>query len=204
MNSAKATVLPILEWPHPILRKIASPVNHFDADLVEQVERMWATMYDAPGVGLAAPQVGDSRRIFIMDCGGRVSDHQRLVCVNPELYDFVGEIESTEGCLSFPKLSVTIPRAERVTLRAQNEHGVWFELSLKGLEAVCAQHELDHLDGKSFLDGLSQIERLDSLQSYLELLQDSEELRSDEMISTVKVLIDETLKVLITGGDVDE
>lgn len=169
----KVNTLDILEWPHPILRSPSQPVTQFDQLLQEDIEVMWNTMYEAPGVGLAAPQVGDHRRIFIMDCGSRDDQARQLVCINPEIYQKQGEVESTEGCLSFPGLSVTVPRAERLKLKAQNVRGKWFEVQLDGLESICAQHEFDHLEGKSFLDLLGPLERIATFQSYLTQLQSS-------------------------------
>ena len=196
--------LPILEWPHPVLRSVAIPVDRFDHELHAQIDRMWETMYEAPGVGLAAPQIGDSRRIFVMDCGDRSEGSRQFVCINPSITKAEGQIDSTEGCLSFPGLTVTTPRAERVELRAQDERGHWFEAKLSGLEAVCAQHELDHLDGKSFLDALSPIERLDALQSYLDHLQTTEFASEEGTSDAVRALIDETLQMLLLEGANDE
>ena len=169
----KGNTLDILEWPHPILRSPARPVTQFDQLLQRDIELMWRTMYEAPGIGLAAPQVGDHRRIFIMDCGSRDNQARQLVCINPEIHHSHDEVESTEGCLSFPGLSVTVPRTKRVKLKAQNIKGEWFEVQLDGLEAICAQHELDHLEGRSFLDLLGPLEKIATFQSYLSQLESS-------------------------------
>ena len=108
-----------------------------------------------------------------MDCGSRDNQARQLVCINPKIHHRHGEVESTEGCLSFPGLSVTVPRAKKVKLKAQNIKGEWFEVQLDDLEAICAQHELDHLEGRSFLDLLGPLEKIATFQSYLSQLQSS-------------------------------
>ena len=162
--------LEILEWPHPLLRASSQAVIDFDDSLARWVDLMWATMYDAEGVGLAAPQVGLPFRLFIMDCDVRSTSHGPLVCVNPKLSKHEEEIDSVEGCLSFPGLRVTTPRASRVTLHAQDLTGRVFELELQNLDAICAQHELDHLNGLSFLDHLGPLEKRHALDQYLQEL----------------------------------
>lgn len=164
-------VLSIIEWPHPTLRRTAQAVTQFDPLLHHLVDQMWDTMYAAPGVGLAAPQVNQSLRIFVMDCAARESEARRFVAINPILIDPKGNVQSSEGCLSFPGLNVTVSRAEEVTLIAQDLNGVEYQERLTGLEAICAQHELDHLDGLSFIDHLPPLERVSSLQKYLDELQ---------------------------------
>jgi peptide deformylase len=141
-------------------------VERFDEELTRFVEQMWVTMYHAKGVGLAAPQVDQSVRVFVMDCAYNEEHPRRFVCVNPTLHNLGELMESSEGCLSFPMLQVEVPRHKSLTLRAFDEHGEPFELELEGLEAVCAQHETDHLNGESFLDRLGPVERKATLLEY--------------------------------------
>lgn len=157
----------ILDWPHPTLCQRAHPVTTFDATLLSDIELMWRVMYDAPGIGLAAPQIGDPRRMFVMDCQPRSPEAQPLVYINPILSEFEGSVDSVEGCLSLPGLTVTVPRAERLKICAQDATGAHFEVSLTGIEAICAQHEYDHLEGRSFLELLDPVMRAEALHEYL-------------------------------------
>lgn len=184
----------ILEWPHPTLRSPAAPVTTFDERLRDQIAMMWSTMYQAPGIGLAAPQIGDARRIFVMDCTPRYETARRFVCINPELTELQGVVDSNEGCLSFPGLSITVPRAAHLTLRAQDEGGVWFEVKLKGLEAICAQHEYDHLEGRSFLDLLSPLDQLSALHNYAERLSEQQSVESAQIRSRLNPILAEILE----------
>jgi peptide deformylase len=197
VKSDDTLLLTILEWPHPILRSPAQPIERFDQALADRIEQMWYTMYHAPGIGLAAPQIADPRRLFVMDCGGRVSDPRPLVCANPKIIRAEGELDSIEGCLSFPELSVIVPRAASITLRAQDEVGTWFAVELEGLEAICAQHELDHLEGHSFLDLLEPLERSATLHSYIEGLRGSNTVTSQETISRAETLLAEYLMLAL-------
>jgi peptide deformylase len=162
--------LEILEWPHPLLRAPSQVVVDFTDTLARWVDLMWTTMYDAEGVGLAAPQIGLPARLFVMDCDIHSTSQGPVVCVNPKLSNHEGEIDSVEGCLSFPGLRVTLPRASKVTLSAQDLSGRTFELELGNLDAICAQHELDHLNGQSFLDHLGPLEKRHALDQYLQEL----------------------------------
>jgi peptide deformylase len=199
MGSRETEVLDILEWPHPILRSPSALVTSFDEELKLHINMMLQTMYEAPGVGLAAPQIGDQRRIFVMDCGARDEQARQFVCINPELHTLRGEVESTEGCLSFPGLSVSVPRAEQLTLRAQDLEGLWFEVNLNGLEAICAQHEFDHLEGRSFLDLLGPLEKIATLQSYIEQLQTMDNPNALEVKQRAEVVMMEFVKSAIVG-----
>ncbi len=149
--------LPILEFPDPRLRTRAEPVVRFDAPLVRLVEDMIETMYAAKGIGLAATQVNVHRRLLVMDVSE--GHDEPLEYVNPQLLAREGSEESEEGCLSVPQVFEKVKRAERVRVRAQDRHGTWFERELDGLAAVCLQHEMDHLDGKLFVDYLSSLKR---------------------------------------------
>lgn len=191
------TPLRIREWPHPVLCSPSLEVSEFDASLSAFLMQMWATMYHARGVGLAAPQVGVSRRIFVMDCAREEGEaSRRVVCVNPQLSALGPVIDSTEGCLSFPGLTVTVPRYETVTLSGRDELGEPFSLPLDGLDAICAQHELDHLDGLSFLDRLGQLERQATLMEYVEGLKAQlSSLKVDELDPEVRASMREALEL---------
>jgi peptide deformylase len=153
----EAMILPILEYPDPRLKKVAAPVVAFTPDIVKLVRDMAETMYAAPGIGLAATQVDVHKRVIVMDISETRDDLR--VFVNPELMALEGETETEEGCLSVPGYYDKVARAERVRVRAQNEHGEPFELDADELLAVCIQHEMDHLEGKVFVDYLSPLKR---------------------------------------------
>jgi peptide deformylase len=150
-------ILPILEYPDPRLKKIASPVRAFTPEIVKLVRDLAETMYSAPGIGLAATQVDVHKRVIVMD----ISDarDELRVFVNPELLASEGETECEEGCLSVPGYYDKVTRAERVRVRAHDEYGKPFELDADELLAVCIQHEMDHLVGKMFVDYLSPLKR---------------------------------------------
>lgn len=149
--------LPILEYPDPRLKKVATPVAAVTADVRRLVRDLAETMYSAPGVGLAATQVNVHKRVLVID----ISDtkDQLRVFINPELLMAEGEAECEEGCLSVPGYYDKVTRAERIRVRAQDENGETFELSADGLLAVCIQHEMDHLLGKIFVEYLSPLKR---------------------------------------------
>ena len=150
-------LLPILEYPDPRLKKVATPVAAVNADIRRLVRDLAETMYAAPGVGLAATQVNVHKRVLVID----ISDHRDhlRVFINPELLMAEGEAECEEGCLSVPGYYDKVTRAERIRVRAQDENGETFELSADGLLAVCIQHEMDHLVGKVFVEYLSPLKR---------------------------------------------
>ena len=150
-------LLPILEYPDPRLRKVAAPVTQFDASLVKLARDMAETMYAAPGVGLAATQVDVHKRVIVIDTSDTKDD--LLVLVNPQIVMAEGEAECEEGCLSVPGYYDKVTRAAKVTVRAQNARGDPFELTTNGLLAVCIQHEMDHLQGKVFVEYLSPLKR---------------------------------------------
>jgi peptide deformylase len=151
------TRLTILEYPDPRLRTRARPVTRIDAQLQQLIDDMLETMYAAPGVGLAAPQVDCHQRMLVID----VSEHKDapLVFINPEILSRGEACESEEGCLSVPGYYETVRRARTVRVRAQDRHGKTFEMDCDGLLAVCVQHEMDHLEGKLFVDYLSELKR---------------------------------------------
>jgi len=150
-------ILPILEYPDPRLKKVASPVTVFGPEIERLVRDMAETMYEAPGIGLAATQVDVHKRVIVIDIS-ETRDELR-VFVNPELLLAEGEAECEEGCLSVPGYYDKVTRAANIRVRAQNERGETFELATDGLLAVCIQHEMDHLLGKVFVDYLSPLKR---------------------------------------------
>jgi peptide deformylase len=149
----------ILHYPDPRLREEAKPVEALDDDLRRLVEDMAETMYAAPGVGLAAPQIGIAKRLFIIDVAGEDEPSDLHVFVNPTIVSREGTQVWTEGCLSFPSVSEDVERAAKVTVRATDEHGEPFELTAEGLLAVAIQHENDHLDGKLMIDHVGLLKR---------------------------------------------
>ena len=158
-------LLPIIETPDPRLKAISAPVEKVDDDLRVFIADMFETMYDAPGIGLAAIQVGLAKRVLVIDLqdkdeetGETIKDPR--VFINPEILEESEELSVySEGCLSVPGIFVPVERAQRVRVRAQDRHGATFERDLDGILAVCLQHEMDHLDGKLFVDYLSSLKR---------------------------------------------
>ena len=149
--------LDILEFPDARLRLVAQPVATFDADLKRLADDMLATMYDAPGIGLAATQVDVPKRVLVLDVS-ETHDDPRVI-VNPEILESRGAEVCQEGCLSFPGVYADVERKEWIRVRAQDVTGKHFELETDGLLAVCIQHEMDHLVGKVFVDYLSPLKR---------------------------------------------
>lgn len=150
-------ILDILRFPDPRLRNKAKPVEQVDAALQRLVDDMFETMYQAPGIGLAATQVNVAKRLVAMDLSEE--KNQPLVLINPEIIESDGSDEYEEGCLSVPGVHETVKRAERIKIKAQDRDGNPFEMDAEGLLAVCIQHEIDHLDGKLFVDYLSSLKR---------------------------------------------
>lgn len=151
------SVLDILQFPDTALRKIAVPVEEVDGRIDTLVGDMLETMYEAPGIGLAATQIDIHKRLVVLD----VSDecNEPIILINPEIVELDGEQEMQEGCLSIPGIYENIKRAATVQVNAVNRNGDPFELEAAGLLAVCIQHEIDHLDGKLFVDYLSPLKR---------------------------------------------
>lgn len=147
----------IVYLPDPVLRKIAKPVEHFDDNLETLIQDMFDTMYDAKGVGLAAPQIGVSLSLSVIDVIGDKT--QQLVIINPKVIASEGKKEYQEGCLSVPGTYDTVIRADKVTVSALDRHGKPFEISADGLLGECLQHEIDHLNGKLYIDLLSPLKR---------------------------------------------
>lgn len=152
-------LLTILHDPDPRLRIKAKPVVRFDAALATLIENMFETMYDAPGVGLAATQVAVPLRVAVMDCGNDETGPQKLVMVNPEIFDASDKQEMDEGCLSVPDYKDKVQRFNHLRLKALDAQGRPYELEAEGLLAQAIQHEIDHLDGKLYIDLLSSLKR---------------------------------------------
>lgn len=148
-------LLPILRYPDPRLHTVAKPVATVDAGIRKLAADMLETMYEAPGIGLAATQVNVHKRVLVLDVSEDKS--QPMVFVNPEILSRDGEHVGEEGCLSVPGIYETVKRSERVRVRALNRDGASFEIEADGLLAVCLQHEIDHLDGKVFVEYLSHL-----------------------------------------------
>ena len=150
-------LLPILRFPDPRLKKIAAPVTNIDDTVRRLIADMAETMYEAPGIGLAATQVDVHKQIVVIDIS---EDRNQLVAlINPRLENFQGQQEGEEGCLSVPGIYEKVQRAERVTVHYQDGDGAQRTLVAEGLLAVCIQHELDHLNGTVFVDHLSQLKQ---------------------------------------------
>lgn len=150
-------LLPILRYPDPRLHKVAAEVTQVDDNIRRLIKDMAQTMYAAPGIGLAAPQVDVQKRIIVMDIT-ETRDELR-VFINPRLLEASGEAEFEEGCLSVPGIYEKVRRAERVKVSALDEHGKPFTLEAEGLLAICVQHEMDHLEGRVFVEYLSRLKQ---------------------------------------------
>jgi len=150
-------LLNILRYPDARLHKLAAPVTVFDDGLKKLVADMAETMYAAPGIGLAATQVDVHKQLIVVDVSERRDS--LVVLVNPEIVEAIGESDIEEGCLSVPGIYELVPRAERVKVRAFDQNGKAFTLDVQGLLAVCIQHEMDHLQGKVFIEYLSQLKQ---------------------------------------------
>ena len=150
-------LLNILHYPDERLHTVAKPVEVFDEALQTQIDNMFETMYEAKGIGLAATQVDFHHRLVVMDISEE--RNERRVFINPEILSKDGETVYEEGCLSVPGIYDKVTRAEHVKVRALDRNGKPFELEADGLLAICIQHEIDHLDGKVFVEYLSQMKQ---------------------------------------------
>ncbi|WP_020674632.1 peptide deformylase [Geopsychrobacter electrodiphilus] len=165
----------ILHYPEPVLKKISKPVVHFDEALKQLAADMVETMYDAPGVGLAAPQVGVLQRVIVMDCSGKENPPDLIVAVNPVLVETEGESCEEEGCLSVPEYYAVVKRFSRVTMNYQDVDGNPRQRQAEDLLAVAMQHEIDHLQGILFVDHLSPLKRSIFRKKYQKLMQQRDE-----------------------------
>lgn len=173
-------MLQVFTFPAPVLKKVATPIESFDEDLEKLAKDMLFTMYNAPGIGLAAPQVGKSVRMFCIDTEfsrERVTTPEGLdvfrhigmspkVLINPVITEKNGEVTCQEGCLSFPGMFVDVKRAESIVIKYQDLKGTEHSFKAEDMEAICIQHELDHLDGIVFLDRVSQLKRTMLLKKF--------------------------------------
>jgi peptide deformylase len=151
--------LKIVKYPDPVLLKPGEPVTEFDDQLRTLVADMFEIMYAGQGVGLAAPQVGVSRRLVVIDLSMGKEPGEKIVLINPEIIQSDGRQYGEEGCLSFPEIREKVSRAYKVSVRAQDENGKWFEIDGEELLARCFQHEIDHVDGIVFLSRMSPLKR---------------------------------------------
>lgn len=150
-------LLDILIYPDPRLHEIADTVKNVDDEIRKLIDDMAETMYAAPGIGLAAPQVNSLKRLIVVDTSE--SKDSLRVFINPQIISSEGREESEEGCLSVPEIYAPVSRAEKIRVRALDRNGDSFELDADGLLAICIQHEIDHLDGKVFVDYLSRLKQ---------------------------------------------
>jgi peptide deformylase len=152
-------IYPIVKYGSPVLEKPAETVTVFDGNLKKLVEDMFESMYAAHGVGLAAPQIGISQRLAVIDVSFKEDPDAKLVLVNPEIVKTQGRVTQNEGCLSIPDFRENVARARRVTVRAQDINGKWFEKTGEELLARAFLHETDHLNGKLYIHHLSALKR---------------------------------------------
>ena len=152
-------IYPIVKFGNPVLEKPAEPVTVFDSDLKKLVEDMFESMYEARGVGLAAPQIGISRRLAVIDVTFKEDPDAKLVLVNPEIIHTEGRHTQNEGCLSIPEFREPVTRPNKVTVRAQDANGKWFQKTGEELLARAFLHETDHLNGKLYISHLSALKR---------------------------------------------
>ncbi len=152
-------IYPIVKLGNPVLEKPAEPVTVFDDELKKLVEDMFESMYEARGVGLAAPQIGLSKRLAVIDVTFKEDPKAKLVLVNPEIIHTEGRHTQNEGCLSIPEFREPVTRANKVTVRAQDIHGKWFQKTGEELLARAFLHETDHLNGKLYISHISALKR---------------------------------------------
>jgi peptide deformylase len=152
-------ILKIVKYPEPVLSQPGEPVTEFNDELRQLVADLFETMYAAQGIGLAAPQVGISKRLTVIDLSMGKEAKDKLVLINPEIILSEGRLYEEEGCLSFPEIREKVVRAAKVRIRAQDEHGKWFEMDGEELLSRAMQHEIDHLDGVLFIFRMSPLKR---------------------------------------------
>jgi peptide deformylase len=157
-------ILKIVKYPEPVLQQPGAPVTEFNSELHKLVADMFETTYASEGIGLAAQQVGVSKRVAVIDLSMGKDPAQKIVLVNPEITSSEGKQYEEEGCLSFPEIREKVVRASKIRVRAQDEHGEWFEMDGEELLSRCFQHEIDHLDGIIFLFRMSALKRSLSLR----------------------------------------
>lgn len=151
--------LDIVKYGAPVLQKEGEEITNIDGQMAEFIGNMFETMYEAKGVGLAAPQVALSKKLFVMDVSNGKESKDRIVCINPQIVDSKGKIISEEGCLSFPGIYFEVERPEIVTVQAIDLNGKEFTFEASGLAARCVLHENDHINGRVFIEYLSPLKR---------------------------------------------
>lgn len=149
----------IVKYPDPVLEQPGQPVTEFDDDLARLVDDMFESMYAARGIGLAAPQIGLSKRLTVVDLSFKENPKDKIVLINPEIVHREGRQYDEEGCLSLPEIREKVSRAAKVRVRAQDLKGKWFEIDAEELLARAFQHEIDHLDGILFFRRVSALKR---------------------------------------------
>jgi peptide deformylase len=152
-------IRPIVKYGNPVLEKPAEAVTDFGSELKKLVEEMFESMYEAKGVGLAAPQIGISKRLAVIDVSDKEDPDAKLVLANPEIIHKEGKQTGSEGCLSIPDFREPVTRASKVTVRAQDQNGNWYEKTGEELLARALLHETDHLNGKLYLSHISALKR---------------------------------------------
>ena len=152
-------ILKIVKYPDPILSRPGEPVTEFNAEVRRLIADMFETTYASQGVGLAAPQVGVSKRLTTIDLSMGKEPNDKLVLINPEIIFSDGKLYEEEGCLSFPDIREKVVRAAKVRIRAQDEKGKWFEMDGEDILSRCFQHEIDHVDGTLFIFRMSALKR---------------------------------------------
>ena len=152
-------IYPIVKFGNPVLERPAEPVTVFDDELRKLIDDMFESMYEARGVGLAAPQIGISKRLAVIDITFKEDPDAKLVLANPEILHAEGKHTQPEGCLSIPEFREPVKRAQKVTIRAQDAHGKWYEKTGEDLLARAFLHETDHLNGKLYISHISALKR---------------------------------------------
>jgi peptide deformylase len=152
-------IYPIVKYGDPVLEKPAEPVTEFNDELHKLVDDMFESMYEAHGVGLAAPQIGISKRLAVIDVSFKEDPEAKLVLVNPEIIKVEGKYSQTEGCLSLPEFRENVTRPKKVTVRAQDVSGNWWEQTGEELLARAFVHEIDHLNGRLYISHVSALKR---------------------------------------------
>ncbi len=154
------SILPIVAWPDPRLKRVCAPVERIDDAVQQLIKDMFETMYDAPGRGLAAPQVGVMQRVFVMDATWKEGEKTPLVCINPVIRPLGDEMSTNEeACLSIKGVSAEVTRPNQIEMTFTNREGVRAAMILEGFAAICAQHEMDHLEGRVIFDHLESSAR---------------------------------------------
>lgn len=164
----------IVLYPDPVLAKRGEDVKVFDDKLKTLVEEMFESMYEAHGIGLAAPQIGISKRITVIDISFKKNPEEKIVLINPEIIEREGQQYEEEGCLSLPDIRDKVKRAAWVKVRAQDVNGEWFEIEGEELLSRAFQHEIDHLDGVLFIDRLSRLKKDLTVRKIKKLIKNGE------------------------------